>query len=63
MSHGVASTQTDGLILNRVYQTTVATTKIEQIMYRSVAVWVLEPVSNVSWKEVYTRCQSPFRIV
>ncbi len=49
---GRVRTQTDGLILNRVYQKIDATKKIAPMMYKSTSFCVLLPVSKVSWNEV-----------
>ena len=35
-----------------VYQARVATTKIEQMMYKSTSVSVFDPESRLSWNEV-----------
>jgi hypothetical protein len=51
-THGRERHQTEGFILNRVYQAAVATTKTEQMMNRSVSLRVLEPDSRLSWKDV-----------
>jgi hypothetical protein len=55
--------QTEGFILNRVYQAAVATTKTEQIMNRSVSLSVLEPDSRLSWNEVCGRSAEPCSVV
>lgn len=52
MSHGRARTYTEGFMRNRVYQASVATTKIEQMMYSWVSVSVLAPDSKDSWNDV-----------
>lgn len=52
-SQGSDKTQTDGSILKMVYQKTVATTKMEQTIYRSTSLSVFDPPSKLNWKDVY----------
>lgn len=52
MTQGKERTQTDGRMRKMVYQTSVATTKIEQMMYSCVSVSVLAPDKSDSWNEV-----------
>lgn len=51
-NQGSERTQTEGNILKIVYQATVATTKIEQTMYKSTSLSVFDPPSKLNWKDV-----------
>jgi hypothetical protein len=48
MTQGAERHQTEGFILKSVYQARVDTTKIEQMMNRSVSFRVFEPESKLS---------------